>query len=142
MNSLLAGGRNGWQRLTTWPSYGMRPATTIAADPNPLTRYSGSSDDPRSGLLGTLLEWSGMGSEKRARQKQNRQARLEAERREASRAKWRRRIVTGLVIAAVVVVIFLIGNLATSNDGAGDQVTEPPQPVVTDTTTVDPSPDG
>ncbi len=108
----------------------------------PLTRYSGSPDDPRSGLFGTLLDWSGMGSEKRARQKQNRQARLQAERREASRAKWRRRIVTGLVIAVVVVVIFLIGNLATSNNGAGDQVTEPPQPVVTDTTTVDPSPDG
>ena len=108
----------------------------------PLTRHSGSPDDPRSGLLGTLLDWSGMGSEKRVRQKQNRQARLQAERREASRAKWRRRIVTGLVIAVVVVVIFLIGNLATSNNGAGDQVTEPPQPVVTDTTTVDPSPDG
>ena len=57
-----------------------------------------------------------MGSEKRARQKQNRQARLEAERRAAKRAKWRRRTIMILVIAAVVVVVFVIGNLTASNE--------------------------
>ena len=83
-----------------------------------------------------------MGSEKRARQKQNRQARLEAERRAVGRAKWRRRLITWLVIAAVVVVIFVVGNLITSNDGAGDQVPEPAPPAVTDITTAEVSPNG
>ena len=81
-----------------------------------------------------------MGSEKRARQKENRQARLVAERRAALRAKWRRRIVTGLVIAALAAVIFLIGNLATRNDPVSDQAPEPP--AVTDVTTAEASPDG
>ena len=72
-----------------------------------------------------------MGSEKRARQKQNRQARLEEERRAAQRAKWRRRITTGLVLAVLMVVIFLVGNLLTGDSGAAVPTTVP---VVTDTT--------
>ena len=79
-----------------------------------------------------------MGSEKRARQKQNRQARLEVERRAAVRAKWRRRVLTGLVILVVLVVVFLIGNLITG-DG-DDQV--PEAPAVTDVTTAEVTPDG
>lgn len=75
-----------------------------------------------------------MGSEKRARQKQNRQVRREAERRAVARFKWRRRIVAGLVIAAVVVVVFVIGNLLTNNDELAGQVTVPQPPAVTDTT--------
>ena len=80
-----------------------------------------------------------MGSEKRARQKQNRQARLEAERRAAYRAKWRRRIVTGLAIAAVVVVVFFVGNLITGSDQPADPTTvqTPVQTTVTDVTTHD-----
>jgi cell division septal protein FtsQ len=76
-----------------------------------------------------------MGSEKRARQKQNRQARLEAERRADRRAKWRRRIVNGLVIAAILVVVFVIGNLVTGGDQPADPA--PVQPSVTDVTTPD-----
>ena len=76
-----------------------------------------------------------MGSEKRARQKENRRARLEAERRVALRAKWRRRIVTGLVIVAIVVVVFVIGNLITGGDQPADPAPEPPP--VTDVTTPD-----
>lgn len=76
-----------------------------------------------------------MGSEKRARQKQNRQARLEAERRAARQTKWRRRIVRVLVIAVVVVVVFVIGNLLTGPDEPGGQVNVPEPPAVTDTTT-------
>ena len=76
-----------------------------------------------------------MGSEKRARQKKNRQARLEAERRAARQTKWRRRIVRVLVIAVVVVVVFVIGNLLTGPDEPGGQVTVPEPPAVTDTTT-------
>jgi len=76
-----------------------------------------------------------MGSEKRARQKQNRQARLEAERRAARLAKWRRRIVTGLAIAAIVVAVFVVGNLLTGGDQPADPA--PVQPTVTDETTPD-----
>ncbi len=68
-----------------------------------------------------------MGTAKRARQKEQRRARLEAERQAAKRAKWRRRIVTGLVIAGSVVIISVVGNLLT-----GDATPEP-APVVTDT---------
>ena len=81
-----------------------------------------------------------MGSEKRTRQKENRQTRLAAERRIALRVKWRRRVVTGLVIVALAAVIFVIGNLTTSNDRVSDQVPEPP--AVTDVTTAEVSPDG
>lgn len=70
-----------------------------------------------------------MGSEKRARQKQNRQARLQAERRAARLAKWRRRIVSGLVIAAIVVAVFVIGNLVTGGDRPAE-----PAPVQTSVT--------
>ena len=68
-----------------------------------------------------------MGSEKRARQKENRRARLEAERRTAHRAKWRRRAAMWSVIAVLAVGVFLAGNLIT-------RVSEPPPPVVSDTT--------
>ena len=74
-----------------------------------------------------------MGSEKRARQKENRQARLQAERRAALRAKWRQRVLTGLVIAVLAVAIFLIGNLLTDDDSADSPA--PQQVVVTDVTT-------
>lgn len=83
-----------------------------------------------------------MGSEKRARQKENRRARLEAERRAVTRDKWRRRAVRVLVIAAAVVIVFVIGNLLT---GGGEQdvpVTVPQPPAVTDTTTAGSGPDG
>lgn len=73
-----------------------------------------------------------MGSEKRARQKQNRQARLEEERRAAQRAKWRRRITTGLVLVAILVVVFVVGNLLTGDSGAG--VASTTVPAITDTT--------
>ena len=68
-----------------------------------------------------------MGSEKRARQKENRRARLEAERRTAHRAKWRRRAVMWSAIAVLAVGVFLVGNLIT---GGGPE----PPPAVTDTT--------
>ena len=74
-----------------------------------------------------------MGSEKRARQKENRQARREAELRAARQAKWRRRVVNGLVITLLAVVIFVAGNLLTGNDRVSDQIPEPP--AVTDVTT-------
>ena len=70
-----------------------------------------------------------MGSEKRARQKENRRARLESERRSAHRAKWRRRAVMWSVIAVLAVGLFLVGNLITG----GGQEPAPP-PAVTDTT--------
>lgn len=89
--------------------------------------------DPAHAL--DALDWFRMGSEKRARQKQNRQARLEAERRAARQTKWRRRIVRVVVIAAVVVVVFLIGNRLTGGDEPGGQVSVPEPPAVTDTTT-------
>ena len=68
-----------------------------------------------------------MGSEKRARQKENRRVRLEAERRTAHRAKWRRRAVMWSVIAALAVGVFLAGNWITRGS-------EAPPPAVTDTT--------
>lgn len=69
-----------------------------------------------------------MGSEKRARQKESRRARLEAERRIAQRVKWRRRVVLWSVIVVLAAGVFLVGNLIT---GRGP---EPLPPVVTDTT--------
>lgn len=69
-----------------------------------------------------------MGSEKRARQKEGRRARLEAERRIAQRVKWRRRVVLWSLVAAAAAAVFLVGNLITGRDPA------PPPPVVTDTT--------
>ncbi len=74
-----------------------------------------------------------MGSEKRARQKENRRARQEAEQREARRVKWRRRVVMWSAIAVLVIAVFVIGNLIT----AGDDPAPQPPVVVTDTTTAD-----
>lgn len=69
-----------------------------------------------------------MGSEKRARQKEGRKARLEAERRIAQRVKWRRRVVLWSLVVVAAAGVFLVGNLITGGDPA------PPPPVVTDTT--------
>ena len=69
-----------------------------------------------------------MGSEKRARQKESRRARLEAERRIAQRVKWRRRVVLWSLIVVLAAAVFLVGNLITGNDS------EPLPPAVTDTT--------
>lgn len=69
-----------------------------------------------------------MGSEKRARQKEGRKARLEAERRIAQRVKWRRRVVLWSLIVVAAAGVFLVGNLITGGDPA------PPPPAVTDTT--------
>lgn len=69
-----------------------------------------------------------MGSEKRARQKEGRKARLEAERRIAQRVKWRRRVVLWSLIVVAAAGVFLVGNLITGGDPA------PLPPAVTDTT--------
>ncbi|MDY7104040.1 MAG: peptidylprolyl isomerase [Actinomycetota bacterium] len=62
-----------------------------------------------------------MGTEKRERQKQARQARMEAQAKAAERAKLRHRLVVGSVIA-VVVVIGLITYSAVSGDDGDDEV--------------------
>ncbi|MCY3653400.1 MAG: hypothetical protein OXG89_10300 [bacterium] len=89
-----------------------------------------------------------MGSEKRARQKKNRQVRLEEEKRVATRDKWRRRIYSWVIIAVLVVGVFVVGNLLTGGGNGEDTVpvvttlpdntgTTAPLPQVTDDTPVE-----
>ena len=68
-----------------------------------------------------------MGSEKRIRQRENRQAKKEAERRQAKRTTWVRRVVIGGVILIVLVVVFWLGNRTADRDPAP----APPATVIT-----------
>lgn len=54
-----------------------------------------------------------MGSEKRTRQRENRQAKQEAQRRRDNAAKWRRRLIIGAAALIVLVGIFWLGGRAT-----------------------------
>ena len=54
-----------------------------------------------------------MGSEKRTRQRENRQAKQEAQRRRDQAAKWRRRLIIGAAALIVLVGIFWLGNRAS-----------------------------
>ncbi|HUF32123.1 MAG TPA: FKBP-type peptidyl-prolyl cis-trans isomerase [Acidimicrobiales bacterium] len=82
-----------------------------------------------------------MGTEKRQRKKEGRQARLEAERAAAVRAQRRRRLVTAAVATlAVFAVLVLLAGRAGDDEGtteAGDGTTTTEEPATTDT--VDPA---
>lgn len=54
-----------------------------------------------------------MGSEKRTRQRENRQAKQEAQRRREKSAKLRRRLIIGAAALIVLVAIFWLGNRAS-----------------------------
>lgn len=59
-----------------------------------------------------------MGSEKRTRQRENRQAKQEAQRRRERSAKLRRRLIIGAAALIVLAAIFWLGNRASGNPSA------------------------